>query len=69
MERDVHCPQCPCDRIQQTHLLGVELLALTGDTVHPHQTVASIKQPGNAHARQFTRKLFYASFLSYSRVM
>ncbi len=43
VEGDVHCPQCACDGIQQTHLLGVELPALTRHTVHPHQTVASIQ--------------------------
>lgn len=53
VEGDVHCPQCSCDGIQQTHLLGVELPALTGHTVHPHQTVASIQQPGSAHTGQY----------------
>lgn len=49
VEGYVNRPQCSCDGIQQTHLLGVELPALTGHTIHPHQTVASIKQPANTH--------------------
>lgn len=52
VERDVHCPQCSCNGIEQTHLLSVELPALTGHTVHPHQTVASIQQPGSAASTQ-----------------
>lgn len=51
VEGDVHCPQCSCYGIQQTHLLGVELPAMTGQTVHPHQTVASIQQPAIARVR------------------
>lgn len=51
MEGDVYSPQCSCVGIQQAHLLGVELPALTGHTVHPHQTVASIQQPESAHAQ------------------
>lgn len=47
MEGDVHRPQCSCDGIQQTHLLGVELPTLTGHTVHPHQAIASVQQPGS----------------------
>lgn len=54
VEGYVNCPQYSCDGIQQTHLLGVELPALTGHTIHPHQTVASIKQPASTHAHAHT---------------
>ena len=48
---DVHSPQSSCDGIQQTDLLCVELPALTGHTVHTHQTVASIQQPGGTRTQ------------------
>jgi len=51
VEGDVHGPQGSCGGVQQTHLLGVQLPALTGHAVHPHQAVAGVQQPGGAHAQ------------------
>lgn len=62
MKRDVHCPQCSCHGIQQTNLLDVVMPALTGHTVHPHQSVTSIKQPGSAHTRRYLHVCYCVRF-------
>lgn len=64
MKRDVHCPQCSCHGIQQTNLLDVVMPALTGHTVHPHQSVTSIKQPGSAHTRIYLHAYYYCVIVS-----
>lgn len=48
MEGDADHPQGSCVGVEQTQLLCVELPALTGHTVDPHQTIAGIQQPGTS---------------------
>lgn len=66
VERDVHRPQRSCDGVQQTHLLGVQLPALTGHVGHSHQAVASIQQPGGENISRVSRVMAYCSILGVS---
>lgn len=50
VEGDADGPEGPADGVQQTQVLGVELPALTGDTVDAHQPVACIQQPAEGVA-------------------